>query len=239
MKKTKTYAVLLFCSFFFVKGYTQDKSDIGLMITNDKSNAIMVEYRKPFGEKSHFKIGASIGADYFNSPFKVIDANDTIVIERYSGSMTSSSFLRIGVERQIKTSMFYYGVDLLLGYHSNERFSANEISTLDTYGNWQPKPFNETRYFEERVFGGVKDHYFVSGLQLNVSMDVPLGDKFLLNLQYASQFTIYQYIKSTDRIDPLNEYGGYGNGGFSYDGRFGIGLKYKLGKKESSPTEDL
>ena len=231
MKKNKIYIVLLvICSILCVKGYSQQKSDIGLMITNDQLNALILEYRKPFSEKNHFKIGASFGGNDYNSPFKIIEANDTIVTERYSGNRTSYSFLRIGIDRQIKTSMFYYGIDFILGYHSNERFSANKISTLDIDGNW--KSATHFGSFEDREYAMIKDHFLIPGLQLHLSMDVPLGDKFLLNLQYASQFGIYKYIKSTDKVDPLNEYGGYGFGGFSYDGRFGIGLKYKLGNKK-------
>lgn len=239
MKMNKMYVVLLICSILSVKGYSQQKSDIGLTITNDKSSALMVEFRKPFAEKYHFIISASRGGDSFNEISNIMYANDTSVTERNYGKITSSSFLRIGVDRQIKTWMFYYGADLLLGYHSNERFSSSKTSTLDIDGIWKTNTYNGSAYFAEREFGGVKDHYFVSGLQLNVSMDVPLGDKFLLNLKYASQFAVYQYIKSTDRIDPLNEYGGYDKGGFSYDSRFSIGLKYKLGKKESSTAEDI
>ena len=107
------------------------------------------------------KIGASFGGNSFNAPFKVIDANDTIVTERYYGNITSSSFLRIGIEHQIKTSMFYYGIDLLFGYHSNERYSANKTTTLDIDGNWNPQTYHGSSYFEDRAYATIKEHYFV------------------------------------------------------------------------------
>ena len=236
MKKNKMYVVLLICSILCIKGYSQEKSDIGLTITNDKSSALMLEFRKPFAEKYHFIISASRGGDIHNGNYgDILEVNDTMVIERRYNSINSSSFLRIGVERQIKTSMFYYGIDYVLGYQKKERSNGNYGRTLID-GNWH--------HWYAGSSTRAKDHYLVQGLQLHVSMDVPLGckERFLLNLQYAGSFYHLKYIKRTDINDPLNEFEMNTLSGWwkaYFDGRFSIGLKYKLGKKESSTAEDI
>ena len=201
----------------------------------------MVEFRKPFAEKYHFIISASHGGNaYFGKQMSILEANDTMVIIRSASDKDSYSFLRIGIERQIKTSMFYYGADFILGYRINEWLKGNDTYKLDNYGNWiRATPIEN---LENQQYATFKDHYLIPGLQLHVSMDVPLGskDRFLLNLRYAFQYGIYKHIKRTDINDPLNEFfGPFQHFSSYFDDRFSIGLKYKLGKKESSTAEDI
>ena len=231
--------LIIICSSISNISYCQRSSDLGIMLSTNDLNRLILEYRKPFSEEHRFKIGASYGESSNQDPWeRIIAVNDSLFTERVTTNSIKAVNLRFGVERQIKASMFSFGADLLIGYRSTTRSRKNSYMLLGNAGSWRnPHPYLNPEGFDPKE-SQIRRHFIIPGLQWHLSMELPLGSKeqLFLNIVYAAQLGMERHLKDTDILDPLNEYEDLESAPtltlFNAHSRFGIGLKYKLGNKK-------
>lgn len=243
MKKIKFPVIIIsiiICGSISNISYCQRSPDLGIMLSTNNLNRLILEYRKPFGEEHRFKIGASYGESSNQDPWeRIIAVNDSLFTERVTTNSIKAVNLRFGVERQIKASMFSFGADLLIGYRSTIRSRKNSYILLGNAGSWRnPHPYLNPKGFDPKE-SQVRQHFIIPGLQWHLSMDLPLGvrNQLFLNIRYVAQLGIERHLKDTEILDPLNEYGDLETAPtltiFNAHSRFGIGLKYKIDKNKT------
>lgn len=234
MKSIKIIFVFIFIGNLFQTN-AQRTSDLGFIYGSSDLYRMNLEYRKPIKEKSRLKFGLSIGSansPSFNYSSQIREVTDSLIVSR---NYTQSSFqftLKSGFERQIKTSMFSYGVDILFGYKERDEGYYQTKEVLTPEGSWANEElFTFTNYETDPLRSLRTTKYIVPGLQLNFSMDIPIEDRLFLHLFVSQILTSPIYLSEKIIQNPLNEFPNYSK---SYiinsQNQIGIGLRYKFKK---------
>lgn len=230
-KRLITFSIFL-GSFF---SFAQEGNDLGLIFSRNNYSNIGAEYRHGLTESSKLTAGAFYGSyssffGSFNS--KIISASDTSIVQRNYQSAHDCFSLRLGYEKEI-INMFSLGGGLLLDYQRSFSGSNDTYTSIDSEGNWSYPTYYSNIYTgfgqNDSTWAGVYHHYFKPGVQLYASMNIPLGDRFLLNLSAACAMQYWFYLGESNKHDPNNEFNYEPGGIFSFDTRLNIGLRYKFG----------
>ena len=237
MSNIRVFSLFLFL--LAASSFGQNQSDIGLIFSRNNYGNIGLEYRHGISEKSMVTAGVFYGSynSYFSSSgSKVISASDSIVIQRKYHSAHDGFSLRFGYEKEV-INMFSLGGNILLDYQRSFAGSNDSFITKDPEGNWSyPSVYSmytihsEPQYStQDSTWAGVYHHYFKPGVQLYASMNIPLGDRFLLNLSAACAMQYWIYMGESQLHDPNDEFAYNPGSIFSFDTRLNIGLRYKFG----------
>lgn len=237
MFKTRVLSFLLYL--FITSSFAQAQSDLGLIFSRNNYGNIGLEYRHGINEKSMVTAGVFYGSynSYFSSSgSKVISASDSIVILRKYHSAHDGFSLRLGYAKEV-INMFSLGGHILLDYQRSYTGSNDIFTTKDIDGSWSlPTTYNQYTVYsgspeitQDTTWAGVYHHYFKPGIQLYASMNIPLGDRFLLNLSAACAMQYWIYLGESQLHDPNNEFAYDPGSIFSFDTRLNIGLRYKFG----------
>ena len=209
MKKSLALIVLItFALSLSFSSYGQRNTDIGLSLSSDKEQRFIFEYRKPIQEKWRLTLGAAYGNHTYRYSNVLASFTDTsITLEDYNSHVNKGS-LRVGADRQIGNSIFSIGGDILLYYKS----------TYNTYRNGLA--FNI--------------HYLGAGFQITGKMDVPINEKFHLNLFAGPALSVSSSFRIDNIVDPDSQIGFLADQpritSLDFNLVAGIGLKYALGK---------
>lgn len=241
MKLVKSFIILFVISYLFGADVNaQNKSDFGVLMS--KNNRFTFEYRKLIKEKYRFKIGISTGSmldDSNHDGTSHIDRNivlgsDSLIIERVYSCIKNDVSIKFGLEKQIKSSLFSYGLDLFVGYQASkeEYYNQNTFHSID--GNWEASE-SEPNPMLSSTSAEATSHYIVPGLQFNFMMNVSLSERFVLNLFVAQKLTTNAlFIGEKIDQDPYNEFTSSRVITVDVDVMAGIGIRYQIGKKNSA-----
>lgn len=218
-------------------------SDIGLQLTSDYTQRIMLEYRLPFTDKWKFNLGASYGSDaYWNRYDYIVSASDSLVVERsFSGSDDYAGF-RFGFERQFKESMFSISGEFQAQYRNSFRSYYDQETTKDSLtGEWRSIP----TFYGFNPGGSIPNvtyHYVIPSLTISGEINIPLGERFLVNAWLGAQVSSPIFIGESNRVDPDDVFNApIGVHYLNFNMPAGIGLRYVFGhgknKKEPLITD--
>ncbi len=213
-----------------------------------------MEYRKPLGDFFRLKVGINMEEyNHYSSSPNVVSVTDTTVFynRRHSGS--SQIGLRIGAERQLKSSIFSIGADINIHYRSRYRMQWNEVSVLTESGNWVdgmivteegdlPHSQDHVSYNYHFVVGesgyaNVRDRFLVPSVRTALNMDLPLSRMFTLHLSAAASFGLPIYMGISSEYDPNNRYEGIPATTFEFDTNAIIGVRYNIGEFRKKRAE--
>jgi hypothetical protein len=233
MKKVVAQIALitLALSFSFFS-FGQRTSDIGIGLSTDQQQRFIFEYRKPIKEKWRLTLGAVYGHYNYRSGGRIVAFSDSLAELQSSSSTVHKGSLRIGVDRQFGNSIFSIGTDLLLNYKSRYNYYHSLEYTQDTSGISLPYIYGG--YSPEGGFTAYRIHYLGAGLQITGKMDLPINDKFSLNLFVGPAISLNSSFKIDNIMDPNNELEYLNDmpriSTLDLDLVAGIGLKYAVGK---------
>lgn len=235
MNILKKVAFTLIGLLFLVPSNAQEKGDLGLLISTSRYNKLALEYRKPFGEKYHFRLAATygaIGSNFWYNNGEIISVSDSIVVERNFYNNGYQTGLRFGAERQFGNSMFSIATDLSADYRQSRSVYRTGAAYLQEDGTWGPGPNSTLFYhFDDPSNSRITRHYLVAGARFSLNMNVPLGKSFLLNLAASGTFGLPIYMGATRVQDPLGDFIGTPPSIFEFNTHFGIGLRYIFGSR--------
>jgi hypothetical protein len=144
----------------------------------------------------------------------------------------NNASVRIGADRQFGNSIFSIGADLILLYKSRLSYYYNEEYTIDSTGMNPPQYYSNYASFND--FTMYKVHYLGAGLQITGKMDVPINERFSLNLfagpaaSLNTSFKINNIVDPNDELEFLNDQPRISTLDFNLVA--GIGLKFAVGK---------
>ncbi|MFT5819948.1 MAG: hypothetical protein ACI8ZM_001173 [Crocinitomix sp.] len=233
LKKT---AITLMGLLFLVPSIAQEKGDIGLIISSSRYNKSALEYRKPFGEKYHFRIAATYGergSYYWGTNNQIISVSDSIVLERNLYKNSYQTGLRFGAERQFGNSMFSIATDLSIDYRQSTSVYRTNAKYLQGDGTWGSNSTSPTIYtpFDNPTNSRITRHYLSPGARISLNMNIPLGKAFLLNLSASGTFGLPIYMGATQVQDAEGNFIGTPPAIFNFDTHLGIGLRYIFGSR--------
>jgi len=213
-----TLTVILFAKLT----YGQDKGDVGILVSSDQTMRIALEYRtaqnKQFRWRAAFASGEVFQTDpLFYSRRDIISASDSLIVYQYKGNRSTHQTLRLGLERQFKTSIFSAFADLTLGYQGTTRTRRNSPFVLTEFG-WMSGLYTESEDEEDlynvspigavtpRVLGysnyqSFRQHFLVAGLRLGINMDLPIKKAFILHTGVACNINTPIYMGTSKIYD--------------------------------------
>ncbi len=219
---------IIFCCFLFsIQLYSQDTKDIGILVSLEQSPRPMIEYRTPIKEGFKLKLGAYYGEQ--SNPFsyggKLVEVSDDSIVERFFYSQSSIGKLMLGMEKQIKSSVFSYGADLLIGYRQSQNSYYNQTKSLTSDGDWEF--FSNIGPFNDLNTSRITRHYITPGVRVNMAMNVPVSDRFIFNFFLANTFDFNIHLDDTEVLDPQKEFSSSSDFAESFTS-IGFGLRYVL-----------
>lgn len=209
--------------------YTFSQSDISILTSTNDRNRFTVEWRKPIFEKMNFKVGLTSGGSvygFFQSAQFTDVSNDTLR-ETYFSRSQNQFGIKLGVERQIKSSVFYYGLDVITGYQTKYR-NYYRIAKDVT----QVYPSSAYYYGVQDAEGNRIDKFITVDALASLGMNLKVSKRFLFNVSVGLGISSDTYLKESKRSDPLAYYNSAPRDVFSFDLSGTIGLRYKLFKPE-------
>jgi len=232
-------SIKIIFAFIFIGNVLQSNaqrtSDIGFIYGTSELYRMNLEYRKPIKEKYNLKFGVSFGSalsPYFNYTSQIAFVSDSLIVKRNYSKDNLQFTIKSGFERQIKSSIFSFGVDVFMGYmeQGEQYYNTNEI--LSPNGKWgNEELFNFSNYENDPTSSFRNTKYIVPGLQINFSMDIPIENRLFLHLFVSQILTSPIYLSETIIQDPLNEFPVPAKTYiFNSQNQAGIGLRYKFNK---------
>ena len=205
--------------------YGQHKGDIGIITSTYNNAKFALEYRAAQKGQYNLRIGVAMGQDngsgWGYSPQNIISASDSLIIYNYRGNWSSHQTLRLGLERQFKSSIFSAFADLTVGYQSKMFYKQNSpyvltdkgwnlgsFSESDTVGDINLFPGQDFGYYHPIVAGysnyqSYRQHFLVAGLRVGINMDLPIKKAFIFHTGVACNINTPIYMGTT-RIHDLS-----------------------------------
>ena len=234
-KITTTLTLMLMYQFSM---FSQTTSDIGIFISTVNENKLKIEYRKPLNEKYNLKLGIGYGTNYssiFSGSGDIYNATDSLIITHSKNYSESKFGLQIGLDRQIKSSPFFVGLDFIMSYKKSTYMLTERNYELNENGDWTYEYYNHSMnndfgggYSIDSIYGHTNVHYIIPALQLSIGVDLPLNERFLVNLSFANSMGVAVNVGESYKSDPLNELGYLKSTVLVNRSQFGIGLRYKF-----------
>jgi len=229
--------------------FSQDKGDLGFIISTYNIEKIALEYRT--AEKGQYRIraGYSYGVRAFwndrNNPRTIITASDSMIVYRYSTQYQLNHSVRFGLQRQFGESIFSAVADLTLGYKIKTLYSYDSPLVLTESGWYQgyfypegEEPSNVQNNGSLNLARSVpgennlyhtREHFLLPGIRLGVNMDLPIKKAFVLHTGVYSSFAMPIYMGRSDFIDDTQTHFGTPPSVFQLDFNAEIGLRYNIG----------
>lgn len=224
LKKILAFFVLMFS----VTSFSQNRNDLGYLYSTDYNTTNTLEFRHLMDNGYHFKFGGFLGNDMdYSYRESIISSTDTSVTFENYYKNTSNYGVKIGLEKQMSTSIFSVGGDLNLTYRSvTQEFSyRTTYLTLDSIYLFEPFDVNNV-LFQNSSY--IIQQFLVPSLRLSFMMNVPLGDAFLINFNISSSLGVPIYMGAKTVVDSKNKFATPGTI-FDLNTGFGLGLRYILG----------
>lgn len=203
---------------------SQEKGDLGIIVSTYDNAQLAFEYRTAQKGQYNWRIayvtGQGYGSGWGYSPQNIVSASDSLIIYDYHRNWSSYQTLRLGLERQFKSSIFSAFADLTVGYQSRMNYNHNVPYVLTKYG-WSMASFSESDtvgdvnlfpgqdfgYYHPIVAGysnyqSYRQHFLVAGLRVGVNMDLPIKKAFILHTGVACQINTPIYM-GTSKIHDL------------------------------------
>ncbi len=206
--------------------YTFSQSDISLLVSTNNLNKLTLEWRKPISDKMKFKIGSTMGGFTNTYSPKVGDVrviNDTIV-QQFHSSNERRFALKLGFERQIKTSVFYYGFDLFTGYQTRQSryfqtFTPVTADSMDVFLTTTSGP------------NGSQTARFISiGGLTSFGMNLPINESLIFNVSLGIGLDVNYFLNASNELDPLSINGYTSGTNLSTYMSGTAGIRYKFSK---------
>ena len=239
MNDRGSFLALCLCMMLSLVGYSQDslKHDIGLEASFLTSKRIGIDFRTSLNDHWRLRFGGYYGSQ--NSyPFdsgNIINVTDSVITRRKYQFNSNNFTIKVGGQRRFKTSLFSLTTDILLTYLNTRETYSNNFSILDSSGNW-----TDATYYQidnsNPVLGEddaqVIRHYLTPQIAVGVIMDVPIKRRFMLSLGVEGIAGTSLYLRSSDKVDPLNEFEEPSAGSFNFDFNMSasIAIRYRFGK---------
>ncbi|NOQ70586.1 MAG: hypothetical protein GQ574_01205 [Crocinitomix sp.] len=235
MHPLKKIIITLIGLLFLIPSNAQEKADFGFAISTSQYNKFTLEYRKPFGEKYHFRLAAAYGeSNYYlwQQQGEIISVSDSIITKRNYLKNGFRTGLRFGVERQFGNSMFSVGTDLSLNYwQSNSAYQYSSTYLRDD-GTWSGNSlFPGFQPSDDPNNSRISRHYVVPGVRLSLNMNIPIGNSFILNLAGSGIFNVPLYMGATQVDDPLGLFNYIPQRWLDFNTNASIGLRYIIGSR--------
>ncbi|MFT5820811.1 MAG: hypothetical protein ACI8ZM_002059 [Crocinitomix sp.] len=251
---SKKLVIILF--FLSNLSYAQFANDIGISLSQSLRNGIfmgadhnppqtgeklIIDYRHALNDKLYLVGGVSFGMSKGHY-HRMYEWNDVYQLNRNHGYQNKDFNLRIGIDRNIKESIFSIGGNIVLGYRSRKSYAYHDYLYYDevrdgwiVYG-WKDPQEREVDFNDELSSDllRVSSQKIRIGAQTRLSAKVPLGNRIYLN-GYVGAYGGMLINTSTDiHSDPLNEASGplghpYGLSTLEFQVQYGVGLSYRLG----------
>jgi hypothetical protein len=220
-----------------LSGFTQKRNDVGFLFSTDYNARNTLEFRHLMDNGYRFKTGLFQGnwMNYTNDQ-RIISSTDTSVsFENYFNNAENYG-VRIGLDKQMGSSVFSFGGDLNLAYRSlTEQYSySTSILNQDTGFIFLPY-INSNDVLNNQAYR--VQQFFVPSLRLSFMLDVPLGDAFLINFNVTTSFGMPIYVGSRSVYDPGNKFQTPAST-FDFNTNFGLGLRYIIGNKPFELRKD-
>lgn len=236
ISKKRTY---IFISILIFTGYSnaQMRQDIGFRVEWGGERNAVLEYRLPFAHKTYFVSALTFGGEsHYPGSFDgtaIASVNDTLVEYRPTYTWKSGGDLRIGLERQLKWPVLSARADVLLGYRIGGTQRRSSYMELEN-GTWQSISRIDLDPMYPSKEASLRSNILLPGFSMSMHLNLPLGNRLLVNLQAAYTGYISLKYSTTELSDPLNEFNPQtGNiWGLDFNARLGVGLKYKFGKEK-------
>ncbi len=199
--------------------YSQERGDIGIVISTADNSQLALEYRTAQKGQYNWRIGFATGREYDSewgySPYRIISASDSLIVYDHQRNSSTFQTLRIGHERQFKSSIFSVFTDLTLGYQSKIFYKHNSpyvltdkgwnfgsFSESDTVGDVNLLPGQDFGYYHPIVAGysnyqSYRQHFLVAGMRVGLNMDLPIKKAFIIHTGVACHFSTPFYMGTT------------------------------------------
>lgn len=232
MNTLKKTGFTLLALILTASAFSQKTSDISFIFSTELQYAGSFEYRKPLNQKYTFKIGLLQGGSITPSPYSVEKqftyVSDSLIIERSKNGMQNNTTLKFGLEKQMGTSLFSFGADILLGIGWNHESFHNTRNEMNDSGVWnviQPTPENNLIVDNPT---SRTTNYFKPGIQAHISLNVPLKDRFFIHLHFTPTLYSAIYMGESNKYDPLNEFDDNHPTTYELTTQMGVGLRYRF-----------
>lgn len=209
--------------------FSQSSPNLGLLISADKFERMSLQYRLPIKEKLRLNVSGTFGWENKFGNAYVTSFNDSVINFQRNNSNKQIAGLKIGIDRRLKESIFSIGTDLIF------RYTVQNNSILDEFIVQDSTTFETNSYVSN--FNSIenaaiyKTYGWQSGIQLSIKADIPINEKFKLNL-YTSITGIVDVNSSVREIsDPNNKFDTNNwvpNSIIEISATAGVGLFYSL-----------
>lgn len=250
MKKKIKKLIIVFVMLCTSTVYSQDKGDLGIVLSTNYSGKVALEYRT--AEKGQYRM--RFGYTYANGdrriwnsnfyPNSIVSASDSLIVYRVSSRFQQNHELRFGFERQFGSSIFSAVADLTLGINRQSNYSYNRPYIL-TESGWHSGTFVSedydssgqdhdgnllaTKIVGENMLHYTRRHFLVPGIRLGVNMDLPIKKAFVFHTGIYSSFKVPIYMGTSYFIDQTNSHFGTPSAVFLIDVNAEIGIRYNIG----------
>lgn len=230
-----------------ISGFAQEKGDLGIVVSPLNPSRYGIEYRKPMGESFRLKVGINTEQYHYSlSDPKVLSVTDTTVFQSRNYSTSSQIGVRVGAERQLKTSIFSIGADLNFHYRKKYSMQWNEVQVLNDQGDWVEGMIlgeSEKQISQDHVnlghqyefvpgdfgYGHIRQHFFVPSVRTAINMDLPVTKMFTLHMSAAATLGLPIYMGASSEYDPKHFYEGNPPSTIEFDTNVNIGVRYNIG----------
>ena len=241
----KTKSIFIIAFIFSFQSYAQDSLKINSFnydasltfpyFTSDENYRAKLEFRKSAKKNKHYKVSVNFSSTYNDFSFLKKTSIDTILIERNFFDYTDRTYLQIGLDKTFgKNKLFIIGGGLLFGYQLSSRryLWDDQLKYIEESGVWSTDHTYESSDYEPSI--GIQDvHYTITGVELNIGVNIPLSTKWQIGIQASPRMIVAKSFKHTlegdlvkvhDNLQPFN---------IKTDYNLDIALRYKLGKHKT------
>ncbi len=191
---------------------------VGVNSITDYSGRIYIDYARQI--QPNLKLQTGISGRFFGIPFSnpiIIYQYETDSNRSYSARHTSHNqyLLRLGAERTFINGKLSIGAKLLNGYLSIEDDLQLYLEKYDKAENtWmlhsdssiQAPYLGEYSGFNSSYYVTRKEHYYATGIELNIGLNLPITRRWVIGLDYAPQYVRRIFVKHSEQFDITGYY---------------------------------
>ncbi|MEX1002383.1 MAG: hypothetical protein WDZ35_09745 [Crocinitomicaceae bacterium] len=207
--------------------------ELGIHFSQNDTRKALLDVRFPLGEKYTLKVGGAYGY-YRNWPghSAVLHTTDTTYTQQSTYYSNYYGAFVIGASRQLGESVFSITSDLSVGVRHSKKGYNQSTYTLNEAGEWEYEPVSWSLLEPNPNGSEVINYHLYMGLFLGGTMNLPVGDRFVIELLLGSYNTYYTPVGQTIKSDNLNVVEPNDHSFFNFDALGSIGVRYKFLTKQ-------
>ncbi len=218
-------------------GLGQVRQDLSLRYELGSDRQLILEHRAPFANKFMIITGLTYAGNgnvdgsypWWSQLPDIYNGSDTLIEMREPQVSRSGGDLRFGISRQIRWPIFSVRADVFSGYRREITDILSDYYEIQSSGTWisTSPPVSVSNRALRTV------HRLNAGAMLSVHLDLPLGNRFFVNLFAAGSFTNNRVIAEEVVWDPLGEFTSpvWPGSSSDFNLRCGGGVRYRFGKE--------